>query len=229
MSGAERMTVEVARRLLAVEANADADTIRAAFKRAVKTAHPDQGGTDEAFRLVLEAHRILDGWQGVEEAQADEARRYAASRLEITLTVAMTGGRSVTKLDDGRKVSVNLPAGLRNGDKVAAAGATLTVVVRGRPEAFISGDDLCMTIKASAALLTAGGRLKVKTPVGVCIVWIPKDLPNPRIVRVLGRGMPARGRHPQGALILKLVPEKGAKDAAGGSKGKRFANNWAAA
>ena len=78
---------------------------------------------------------------------------------------------------------------------------------------FVSGDDLCMQVRASSAMLTNGGRMKVKTPAGYCMVWIPKQLGSNRIVRVLGRGLPPRGRYPQGALVLKLVPERAANDA----------------
>ena len=37
----------------------------------------------------------------------------AGARLEITPTIAMNGGRSVTRLLDGRRIAVTLPPGLR--------------------------------------------------------------------------------------------------------------------
>jgi curved DNA-binding protein CbpA len=33
--------------------------LKAAYRKAVKTYHPDQGGTSEAFRAVMAAHETL--------------------------------------------------------------------------------------------------------------------------------------------------------------------------
>ena len=46
------------------------------------------------------------------------------------------------------------------------------------------------------------------------------------IVRIPGQGLPPSGRHQQGALILKLVAEKGAKDGRVRSRLRRFATDW---
>jgi curved DNA-binding protein len=228
MSGSGRMTVEVARRLLAVGPGADAETLRAARNRAVMTAHPDHGGAEDDLRDVLEAYKVLAVWLGF-EAAGDEDRAPAEPRLDITPAIAINGGRQITRLPDGRKIAIVLPAGLRVGDKVSAGGLHLTVAITGRPELFVSGDDLCMVVKASANLMANGGRVKIKTPAGACLVWIPKQVGTNRIVRVLGRGLPPRGKHRQGALILKLAPEGEVKDTAAKTKRKRFGGAWAAA
>ena len=141
----------------------------------------------------------------------------------------MTGGRQIVHMTDGRKLAIVLPAGLRAGDKVGAAGTLMSVAIRGRPEEFVSGDDLCLMVRASPALLANGGKLKVKTPVGYCLVFVPKQVGTNRIVRVLGRGLPARGRHRQGALVLKLEPLKAAGPTASKSSRKGARPGWAAA
>lgn len=47
--------------ILGVTFNATADEIRAAYRRAAKTAHPDRGGSDHAFiRIQKAADRLLD-------------------------------------------------------------------------------------------------------------------------------------------------------------------------
>ena len=56
--------MEVARRLLTVGPDADAETLRAARNKAVMTAHPDHGGSEDALREVLEAYKILAVWLG---------------------------------------------------------------------------------------------------------------------------------------------------------------------
>lgn len=45
--------------VLGVARTASADQIRAAYRRAAKKAHPDRGGSSEAFRLVREAADAL--------------------------------------------------------------------------------------------------------------------------------------------------------------------------
>jgi curved DNA-binding protein len=206
------MTMEAARRLLSVVADADAEILKSARNKAMMSAHPDHGGSEESLRLVIEAYSILIG--------ESEAGPETLQRLEISPTIAMLGGRHQTRLADGRRIAISLPAGLRNGDKVSAGGAMLTVRIKAGGGVFVSGDDLCMQIKASNTLLANGGRVKVKTPAGYCVVWIPKQVGSNRIVRVLGRGLPARGRYPQGALLIKLVPQEAAAEVAKAPKKK---------
>lgn len=229
MSGTDRISVEEARRILAVSADADAGTLRAAFNKAAKACHPDHGGRDEDLRRTLEAYRVLEAWLAVKTAPKAETDSRQGVRLEITPVIAVSGGRTVTRLPDGRKVALTLPAGLRNGDKVSAAGEVLSVFIRGRPELFVSGDDLCLTVKVGAALLREGGRVKIKTPFGQRMVWVPKQVGTNRIVRVLGHGLPAQGKHAQGAMILKLVLDKKIKETPSRSKLRRFSSDWAAA
>ena len=45
--------------ILGVTRSASAEEIRAAYRRAAKKAHPDQGGSDEAFRRIQAAAEIL--------------------------------------------------------------------------------------------------------------------------------------------------------------------------
>jgi curved DNA-binding protein CbpA len=45
--------------VLGLKRSASTEEIRAAYRRAAKTAHPDQGGSSEAFRRVQRAAEIL--------------------------------------------------------------------------------------------------------------------------------------------------------------------------
>jgi len=51
-------------RLLGVAPGAPRAEIRRAFLAKAKTAHPDQGGTAEAFRQLMEAYHRLTGGKG---------------------------------------------------------------------------------------------------------------------------------------------------------------------
>ena len=221
------MTSEEARTILGVTRGCDADTLRAAFNRLVKTAHPDGGGSDESLRLTVEAYRYLDA--RITAGIVDDPKLDAASlppRLEITPSQAMIGGRLVIRLADGRRVAVTLPAGLRQGDKLSVKGLVHDVNIKGRADLFVSGDDLCLTIKANAATLRDGGRVKIKTPSGVRMIWVPRQVGPSHMVRIPGQGLPATTRHPRGAMILRLVPDKPAKPTPSETKRKGFASAW---
>jgi DnaJ-class molecular chaperone len=210
MNRSGEMSLAMARRVLGVGEKASPDEIRSAYRAAVKTAHPDHGGTAEELRLTLEAWRVLEGKPAPSQAEA-ETSGPTVNRLEITPVIAVVGGRMITRLPDGRKAAITLPPGLRAGDKIMASGVRLTITIKGRPDMFVSGDDLCMSIKASPSVFRDGGQLKIKTPTGSRMVWISTVGAN-NIVRINGQGLPATSRHKQGALLLKLIPDKGAKE-----------------
>ncbi len=233
MGVGDGMTMEEARRILGVTANADAAALRAAFNSAVKAAHPDGGGSGDALRRTVDAYRFLDG----RTDPADDDLHFEAStggvdagapRLEITPTLAVIGGRLVTRLPDGRRVAVTLPAGLRQGDRLSASGMALSVVIKGRPEHVrrSGGDDLCLTIRTNEAIMRDGGRLKIKTPAGSRMVWVSRQVGTNHIVRIPGQGLPATRTHPVGSMILKLVAEKPVKPTKTQAKRKGFTSAW---
>lgn len=223
MTRSGEMSLAMARRVLGVGEKASPDEIRAAYRAAVKSAHPDHGGTAEELRLTLEAWRILEGKPASASASGEaETAGSTVNRLEITPVIAVVGGRMITRLPDGRKAAITLPPGLRAGDKIMASGVRLTITIKGRPDMFVSGDDLCMSIKANPSVFREGGQLKIKTPTGSRMVWISTVGAN-NIVRINGQGLPATSRHKQGALLLKLIPDSGAKEPASKLKRRRAA------
>lgn len=55
------MTPQRARAILAVAADASAEEIEAAFRHAIRVAHPDQGGDPDRAQVLLDARRCLRG------------------------------------------------------------------------------------------------------------------------------------------------------------------------
>lgn len=53
------MSLDRARGVLGVPSDADAEAIRAAYREKVKEAHPDRGGSTDAFKRVNEAYEAL--------------------------------------------------------------------------------------------------------------------------------------------------------------------------
>jgi curved DNA-binding protein len=223
------MSLERARELIGVPETATTAEIRRAFRLRAKQAHPDRGGDAERFRELVEAHHLLLRMPPkARPARASERSwnpRPAGSELEITPEIAVLGGEVEHVLGDGRRLRLTLPAGLRAGDKVRADGVELPVVIRGDGEMLVRGDDLWITAKVPPRLLTLGGKLTVETPLGRRIVWITEKSGAQALVRLQGQGLPARGRHRQGHLFVRLSP--GEAEPASEAR-KRFTAAWAA-
>lgn len=60
--------------VLGVEREADQDAVRAAYRSKAKAAHPDMGGSDEAFARLARAHLILS--DPVRRAKYDETGQF---------------------------------------------------------------------------------------------------------------------------------------------------------
>jgi curved DNA-binding protein len=216
--------------LLGAEPGADPDDLRRAFHRTVKLVHPDaNGGDGERLRQVIEAFRRLD--PATAEPQAAERPDFEGepARLDITAAQAMTGGWAELRLGAAAHVSVQLPPGLRAGEIVRISGQCFRVDVTRADGLSVSGDDILMVAKVSAALLADGGRLTVETPTRATQVWISRADAARGFVRVRGMGLPERGARPDGDLLLCLKPaEEVDADSSARVKRQRFVAAWAA-
>jgi curved DNA-binding protein len=221
---ARTMDTRRARAVLGVRGGLDEAALRAAFRTAVKAAHPDRPGGDAArLREVVEAYGLLKAAPAVEPPPLP-APAAPVDTLEISPALAAAGGRAFARLADGRRLAVDLPAGLRPGDKVRAGEALLTVTVKGGDGLILRGDDLWLSAEIPHG---AGGRLPVATPAGPREIWIGRRDIARGLVRLAGQGLPARGPHAAGDLIVTLKappppPESGAR-----SRLRAFQANWA--
>jgi curved DNA-binding protein len=212
-----------ARRLLQIAPDASAGMLRRAFILAVKAAHPDRiGGDGERLRQVIEAYRRL-------AAQATPPQPGREARLEISPAQAMAGGWTGVRLDDGRALSVRLPAGLRAGDRVRVSRERLLVAIANTADAAVSGDDLLITMRVERGLMSHGGRLAIETAGGETVIWISKTDAARGFVRLAGLGLPARGQRPAGDLLLRLAVASEARfETPVRAKLRQFTAAWAA-
>ena len=230
MAEAPPISVKTAREVLGVGPLSSASDVRRAFREAAKLAHPDRpGGGESAFRRVVEAyHRLQLGAAPQTFVQPPVVRPSHPGILEIDALIALNGGPIEHRLADGRRVRLTLPPGLRSGDTVRAGAASLAVVLRGSPEMLVRGDDLWINAQVSPRVLAAGGRVALETPIGRRIVWLTKKAGERRLIRLVGQGLPARGRHRQGHLFLRLAPKSGEAHSAAATLLRRFTAAWAA-
>jgi curved DNA-binding protein len=230
MSAETPISIKAARDLLGVGPRAGAADVRRAFHEAAKNAHPDRPGGDEhRFRQVLAAyHRLQPAARAERIIQPPAPAAPEPAILTLVPIVALRGGAVEHTLASGRRIRVKLPPGLREGDVVRAGGAELTVVLRGAPDMLVRGDDLWISVQAPARALAQGGRVALETPIGRRIVWLTKKAGERGLVRLVGQGLPARGKRPQGHLFLRLTPAGGEAHSAARTLLRRFAAAWAA-
>jgi curved DNA-binding protein len=230
-NGSHEMTLSEARALLGVKAAASASEIRTAFRAKAKAVHPDRsGGAAEDFHRIVAAYRQLEpAAHSLERARASEPRpRRATRELTISPLMAWGGGAVEHTAADGKTLRIRLPVGLRNGDIVRAGAEKLSVTIRAQNGMMVRGDDLWITVTVPPRTLDEGGRVPVVTPIGRRILWVTKKAGERRLVRAPGLGLPARGRHPEGCLFVRLAPKHGPLDSAARTLLRRFTAAWAA-
>ena len=228
------MTAARAREVLGVSVLASPSELRRAFLVASKTAHPDHvGGRGEQFREVVMAYQRLNRAlpQRIVQPPAVQPKPQAPAqpdRLSITPLMAMEGGGVQLRLGDGRVLEIRLPAGLRSGDTVRAGALMLPVTVQSDPAMLVRGHDIWITVPVAPATLADGGRIALDTPMGRRIVWITRKAGERGLVRLVGQGLPARGRHPRGCLFIRLTEAKSSTDSHARTLLRRFQAAWAA-
>jgi curved DNA-binding protein len=223
------MSLTEARALLGVAATASAAEIRRAYLEAAKIVHPDAGGAAELFLRVMAAYRRLELAAPASDTPPDSrAPKPEAGTIEITPVMAWGGGALEHRARDGRLLRIRLPVGLRQGDEVRAGDEMLRVVIVAADGMQVRGDDLWITVTVQSRLLVEGGRIPVVTPIGRRILWVTKKAGERRLLRAPGLGLPARGRHTQGCLFVRLAPKAGPLDSAARVLLRRFSAAWAA-
>ncbi len=190
---------------------------------------------------MIEAHRLLKSAPQSAMVFAPARQTTADPRtliLTITLEEAVKGGCRRLTLPGGRKTDLRLPKGLRPGEVLRlrrkdAGDLLVQILFRPAPGVSVRGDDLWLEVTAPTREVRAGARLELDTPHGRRVLIAPEGAAEGKPIRLKGEGLPARGRHLAGDLILKLRLEPPASDALSEeslSKGllRRFSARWAA-
>lgn len=211
-----------ARALLGLTGPTDAETLAAAFRKAVKAARPDlPGGDAERFRRIIAAYRLIQAAEPPRPAlPAPAPPRTAATPVRLTPRQALTGA-VITVSQGRRKLRVRVPAGMRNADRLRLAGAGrdgadlfLPVLIRAAEGLSVLGDDLFMTAAVPARALSEGGRVEIDTHAGPRSAWIVPGMTPAVRLRLRGLGLPARGSRPEGHLFVTVEPVADAPSAA---------------
>jgi molecular chaperone DnaJ len=125
---------------------------------------------------------------------------------------------------DGRTITVRIPAGVRDGQRIRLPGKgrpgddgapagdmVVSVQVEPHPVFGRDGDNLTLTVPVTFAEAALGSTLEVPTLDGPTVkVKLPAGTPSGRVLRVKGRGVQPKGKS-SGDLLVKIevvVPQR---------------------
>lgn len=133
--------------------------------------------------------------------------------LPLDLEQAFTGGERTVQID-GERLSVTIPAGVREGNKVrlrgrGRAGGDLYLLIKIKPSRFrLEGDDLWAVVEVQAPIAVVGGTARLQTLEGPLDLTIPKGSQSGRKFRLAGKGWPRKegGRGDLYAELRLTIP-----------------------
>ena len=143
--------------------------------------------------------------------------------VDLSLEEAAAGGPLRISLDDGRSFTVNVPAGVRDGQRIRLAGrggegigegstGDLYLRVHLRPHRTfrVEGRDLHLDVPVTPWDAALGATLEVPTLTGSAKVRLPAGSSSGRRLRLRGEGMPDRQGRPGDlyARVQIMVPRE---------------------
>jgi curved DNA-binding protein len=177
------------------------------------------GGTSAASRpgtrsrTRVETGSIDDLLAGMGSDQRTGGRRVAPARLEAEAEVTLEEVASGTKrlLDvDGRRIEVDIPAGVGNSQRIrfsgVAGGNDVYLRVRVKPHHLFTrkGADLHRELPVSLREALLGGEVPVRTLNGRVLLRIPPETQNGKTFRLAGKGLPHFRRDGRGDLFARV-------------------------
>jgi curved DNA-binding protein len=145
--------------------------------------------------------------------------------LQVNLYDAYHGAKRVLEWEDGRKIEVKIPRGVKTGSRVRVKGKGgvgtgggmagdlyLTIEVLPDKKFLRDNDDLKTTVQADLFTMLLGGKLSVPGIDRTVNLPIPPETSNGRVFKLRGLGMP-KIKHPdqRGDLYITVetvLPQK---------------------
>ncbi|MFE4107843.1 DnaJ C-terminal domain-containing protein [Almyronema epifaneia] len=142
--------------------------------------------------------------------QTKSSRRDAEASLSLPLEKAYTGGRERVRLEDGRSLEVDMPAGMITGQRIrlkgqGIGGGNLYLRIEVQPHPFfkLQGDHIVCRIPTTPAEAALGGVIEVPTLDGLVKMNIPAGVQPGQRLRLAGKGYPV-GQNRRGDQIVQI-------------------------
>jgi curved DNA-binding protein len=191
------------------------------FGEGVRVEFREGGDFSDFFQSFFGARgrgAARGGFDGFSTRGSDEE-----ATLELSLEEAVRGGRRKISLGGGRDYEVNIPAGVRDGQRIRLAGEGgrgagdgppgdlfLRVRIKPHPRFRVEGSDLHTDLPVSPWEAALGATVEVRTLTGTARVRVPPGSSTGRKLRLRGQGLPG----PRGgtgdlyAHVKVMVPKK---------------------
>ena len=139
------------------------------------------------------------------------------AKLTLPLLKAYEGGRERIRLEDGRSLEVDMPAGMYNGQKIrlkeqGIKGGDLYLKILLEPHPFfqLEGLDIYCEIPLTPSEAIVGGAIEVPTIDGLVKMNVPAGVKSGQRLKLANKGYPnSRGeRGDQLVTIQILIPTK---------------------
>lgn len=140
------------------------------------------------------------------------SRRNAEAELTVPLERAYTGGRERIRLEDGRSLEVQMPAGMITGQKIRLKGqgingGDLYLTITVSPHAFfrLDGTDIHCQIPITPTEAVLGGAIEVPTLDGLVKMIIPPGVRSGQRLRLGNKGYPVDGERGDQIVEVQIV------------------------
>jgi curved DNA-binding protein len=179
------------------------------------------GGFGDIFDDLFGERRGRAGRSGFEGFSTRGGDQEA--ELELTLEEAAAGGKRRLSLGDGREFEVDIPPGVREGQRIRLAGEGapgrggaeagdlyLRVRYRPHPRFRVQGRDLHVDLAVAPWEAALGAEVSVPTLTGSARVKVPAGSSSGRRLRLRGQGLPSGGGTSGDlyAVVMIHVPKK---------------------
>jgi curved DNA-binding protein len=138
-------------------------------------------------------------------------RRDAEARLAIPLEKAYAGGRERIRLEDGRSLEVNMPAGMVSGQRIrlkgqGTSGGDLYLKIEVLPHEFfkLEGIDIVCELPITPCEAVLGGQIEAPTLDGWVKMTLPAGVRTGQRLRLGSKGYPAAEGGGRGDQLVQI-------------------------
>jgi curved DNA-binding protein len=131
--------------------------------------------------------------------------------VEITLDEAFQGTTRVLQTEDGTRMEVNIPRGVKTGSRVrmrgGIGGADVYLKITVTPDSRFTREENDLRVKVPVDIYTAvlGGEVEVPTLERPVVLTIPAGTQNGKVIRLRGLGMPEAKNPDQRGDLFAVV------------------------